>query len=80
MNEMNPFWDIHPKHLDGYFLSKKGQFKLTKINENKTLLEGTTWYTLDITPVIYWKQWSDFIIHRIHHRVLNHIKVQAERK
>lgn len=23
MNEFNPFWDIQPPHLDGYFLSKK---------------------------------------------------------
>ena len=80
MNEMNPFWDIHPKHLDGYFLSKKGQFRLTALSENKTFLEGTTWYTLDITPVVYWRQWSDFIIHRIHRRVLNHIKLESERK
>ena len=80
MNEMNPFWDIHPQHLDGYFLSRKGQFKLTALGENRTLLEGTTWYTLDIAPVVYWKQWSDFIIHRIHERVLKHIKVESEKK
>jgi len=78
MNEFNPFWDIHPPHLDGYFKSYKGQFKLTKINDNKTELEGTTWYKVDITPEIYWKTWSDFIIHRIHERVLNHIKIETE--
>ena len=78
MNEFNPFWDIHPPHLDGYFLSYKGQFKLTKLDENKTELEGTTWYKVDITPETYWKTWSDFIIHRIHMRVLNHIKLEAE--
>ena len=78
MNEFNPFWDIHPPHLDGYFKSYKGQFKLTKIGKNKTELEGTTWYKVDITPEIYWKTWSDFIIHRIHKRVLNHIKLEAE--
>ena len=78
MNEFNPFWDIHPPHLDGYFKSYKGQFKLTKIDENKTELEGTTWYKVDIKPEIYWKTWSDFIIHRIHKRVLNHIKIETE--
>jgi len=80
MNEFNPFWDIHPPHLDGYFKSYKGQFKLTKIGENQTELEGTTWYKVDITPEIYWKVWSDFIIHRIHKRVLNHIKIETENK
>jgi len=78
MNEFNPFWDIHPKHLDGYFKSHKGQFKLTKLGKNKTKLEGTTWYTVDISPEFYWKEWSEFIVHRIHQRVLNHIKKESE--
>lgn len=77
MNEFNPFWDIHPKHLDGYFKSHKGQFKLTKLGKNKTKLEGTTWYTVDLSPEFYWKEWSEFIIHRIHKRVLNHIKDES---
>lgn len=78
MNEFNPFWDVRPPHLDGYFQSQKGQFKLTKISNNKTELEGTTWYKVDIHPQVYWKSWSNFIIHRIHKRVLNHIKKESE--
>lgn len=78
MNEFNPFWDIHPKHLDGYFISYKGQFKLKKLSNTKTELEGTTWYKVDITPEFYWSWWSDFIIHKIHKRVLNHIKEESE--
>lgn len=78
MNEFNPFWDVHPPHLDGYFQSQKGQFKLIKLSETTTELEGTTWYKVDIQPEFYWKNWSDFIIHRIHKRVLNHIKVESE--
>jgi hypothetical protein len=80
MSEFNPFWDIHPKHLDGYFKSYKGQFKLKRISANKTELEGTTWYKVDIQPEFYWSAWSDFIIHRIHLRVLNHIKDESEKK
>jgi len=79
MNELNPFWDIHPKHLDGYFKSYQGQFKLNELAEGKTELEGTTWYKVDIKPEFYWKLWSDFIIHRIHKRVLNHIKIETEK-
>jgi len=79
MNELNPFWEVHPPHLDGYFKSYKGQFKLTKLDKNKTELEGTTWYQVDITPEMYWKVWSNFIVHRIHERVLNHIKNESEK-
>jgi len=79
MSEFNPFWDIHPKHLDGYFMSQRGEFKLRKIDKYKTELKGTTWYKVDITPEWYWAKWSDFIIHRIHLRVLNHIKTESEK-
>ncbi len=78
MDEWNPFWEIHPPHLDGYFMSQKGQFKLEQLPNGNTLLEGTTWYKVDIRPENYWKLWSDFIIHRIHLRVLNHIKKESE--
>jgi hypothetical protein len=78
MNEFNPFWDIHPPHLDGYFQSQKGQFQLTRLSENKTQLEGTTWYVVDLYPNFYWQIWSDEIIHQIHLRVLNHIKSVSE--
>ena len=37
-----------------------------------------TWYKLDIRPHAYWTIWSDWLIHRIHHRVLRHIKRLAE--
>lgn len=72
------FYDIHPNHLHGYWISKQGQFKLTKLPNGRTLLEGTTWYVNKIKPHFYWTIWSDFIVHRIHQRVLGHIKLQAE--
>jgi hypothetical protein len=31
-------------------------------------------------PAGYWRLWSDAIIHRIHVRVLTHVKHLAERK
>ncbi|UZR93346.1 DUF805 domain-containing protein [Chondrinema litorale] len=70
-NEMNL------PHLEGYFGSEKGQFLLTKTEEG-TILEGTTWYRHKIWPANYWKLWSDYILHQIHFRVLNHIKKEAE--
>ncbi len=73
-------YDINPAHLHEYFVSKKGQFKLTKLANGKTLVEGTTWYYNKIKPETYWKIWSTYIIHKIHGRVLNHIKTTCENK
>ncbi|TAH01426.1 MAG: hypothetical protein EAZ16_11800 [Sphingobacteriales bacterium] len=73
------FYDIHPTHLHGYWVSKKGQFKLTKLANGNTLLEGTTWYINKIKPDFYWTIWSDYIVHKIHNRVLEHIKQQTEK-
>lgn len=78
MKELSPY-NIEPNHLHGYFVSKKGQFKLTKLENGNTLLEGTTWYYNKIKPLIYWNIWSDFIIHKIHERVLKHIKTVSEK-
>ena len=77
MKELS-FYDIHPNHLHGYWVSKQGQFKLTQLSNGHTLLEGTTWYVNKIKPNIYWTVWSDYIVHKIHQRVLEHIKTQAE--
>ena len=73
------FWAIDAPHLHDYFVSKKGQFKLTELPGGQTELEGTTWYYHDIKPDFYWRIWSDWIIHSIHQRVLHHIKENAEK-
>mgnify|MGYP002661044596 CR=1 FL=1 len=72
------FWDIDAPHLHDYFVSKEGQFKLTALPNGKTKLEGTTWYYHNIKPAIYWKIWSNYIVHKIHERVLEHIKKTSE--
>ncbi|MCW3123009.1 MAG: hypothetical protein JWQ38_2501 [Flavipsychrobacter sp.] len=77
MKELS-LYDIHPNHLHGYWVSKQGQFKLTRLPNGHTLLEGTTWYENRIRPDIYWSVWSNFIVHKIHSRVLAHIKEQSE--
>ena len=77
MKELSVY-DIEPTHLHGYWVSKEGQFKLTRLANGNTLLEGTTWYYHNIKPAFYWRPWSDYIIHKIHERVLKHIKDKAE--
>jgi uncharacterized membrane protein YhaH (DUF805 family) len=78
LNELSPYGNIQPPHLHGYFVSEKGQFLLTTLPGGRTRLEGTTWYHDTIWPASYWRLWSDYIIHRIHFRVLEHIKSSAE--
>ncbi len=77
MKELS-FWDIDAPHLHDYFVSKQGQFKLTKLANGNTLLEGTTWYYHNIRPAFYWRLWSNYIVHKIHERVLVHIKKKSE--
>jgi hypothetical protein len=78
MEEMSPYPGLHPPHLDGFFVSRKGHFVLTPLPGNRTRLEGTTWYRHNLWPEVYWQLWSDHIIHRIHMRVLEHVKKLSE--
>jgi hypothetical protein len=78
LNELTPYGHIDPRHLHGYFVSERGQFQLMELPGGRTRLEGTTWYRNAIWPSAYWRVWSDYIIHRIHMRVLEHIKTEAE--
>ncbi|PYV04269.1 MAG: hypothetical protein DMG26_07885 [Acidobacteria bacterium] len=80
MHERSPYGHIQPKHLHGYLVSERGQFRLTKLANGHTLLEGATWYQHGLWPAEYWKWWSDAIIHRIHLRVLNHVRMLSERE
>lgn len=79
MKELTIYKDLHAPHLHGHMESKKGQFLLTQEGD-KVRLEGTTWYTHSIAPEFYWGLISDEIIHRIHLRVLNHIKYHTEKQ
>ena len=80
MHKWSPWGDVHPKHLAGYMVSKQGQFQLTRLPGNRTLLQGTTWYQHGLWPAAYWRWWSDAILHRIHLRVLTHIRTLAEQE
>ena len=77
LREWSPY-DIHPAHLDHYFATSKGEFVLEDLGDGRTRLVGTTWYTNRMWPATYWNLWCDYIIHRIHLRVLRHIQGLAE--
>jgi len=61
-----------------YFKNHKGRFTLTQVGPKRTLVQGTTWYTMDSSINWYARPWADFLLHTIHRRVLEHIKQLAE--
>jgi uncharacterized membrane protein YhaH (DUF805 family)/uncharacterized protein YndB with AHSA1/START domain len=78
MEEWSFYARVHPPHLDQSFRSRRGEFRLTETAAGGTLLEGSTWYTMDMGPAPYWQVWGDVIVHRIHRRVLEHVRSLAE--
>jgi hypothetical protein len=77
MKELSPYEQVNAPHLHGHMVSKHGQFRLVQQGDN-VMLEGTTWYMHTLAPQWYWGPISDYMIHRIHERVLNHIKRMVE--
>jgi len=82
MRELSPYPGITPPHLENFLVSHRGRFVLEPIDSGdgrvRTRLEGTTWYANRMWPAAYWSVFSDEIIHRIHLRVLEHIRSRAE--
>jgi uncharacterized membrane protein YhaH (DUF805 family) len=78
MREWTPYQNLHPAHLDGFLAARAGEFRLIPLSDRRTRLEGTTWYQHHLSPAGYWRFFSDYLIRRIHERVLTHIKVCAE--
>lgn len=78
LSEWSPYTGVHPPHLDHFLTSSGGQFELTELPGGRTKLAGTTWYQHHMWPATYWRLWSDWIIHRIHLRVLDHVKGLSE--
>ena len=78
MRELSPYRELSPRHLHGYLRSKRGEFRLIDLGDGRTRLEGSTWYEIEMAPEAYWQIFSDALIHRIHQRVLDHIKQEVE--
>jgi hypothetical protein len=78
MTELSPYRDVSPPHLHGYLRSRRGEFRFIDLGNGRTQLEGSTWYEIEMAPEIYWQMFSDVLIHRIHRRVLDHIKREVE--
>ena len=78
LSELSFYANLSPPHLYGYLRSRRGEFRLVPLPGGRTRLEGSTWYEIQMAPEAYWQLWSDFFIHQIHRRVLEHIKLEVE--
>ena len=77
MRELSIYTKVYAPHLDGFFRSTHGEFRLIPIGRG-TRLEGHTWYSVAIYPQGYWRALSEVMLHRIHQRVLDQVKREAE--
>jgi len=78
LREWSPYAHVYAPHLDGFFRTTHGEFRLIQLAPNRTRLEGRTWYSLQMQPSAYWQVIADTILHAIHRRVLDHVKAHAE--
>jgi hypothetical protein len=79
MTEWSPYQSVKAPHLEGYMVSKGGEFRLVPLPGGRTRLEGTTHYTIAIYPEIYWVVYAELLLHGIHSRVLDRIKTISEK-
>lgn len=77
MQEWTPYARLHPPHLDGFMVSRQGEFLLEQLPNGNTRLTATTWYQDHLEPAAYWKLWSDYIIHQVHQIVLENVRQRA---
>lgn len=80
MTELSPYRHVNAPHLEGYMVSRRGEFRLVPLPGGRTRLEGSTWYTLAIFPEPYWVVPAEMLLHAIHGRVLAHVGRLAERE
>ncbi len=78
LRELSPYAKVYAPHLNGFFVSERGEFRLIAIADGGTRLEGHTWYHNNMYPQAYWRMYSDPILHRIHARVLDQVEREAE--
>ena len=78
MKEMNPFYDIHPRHENGSFKVHWGEFRLEPLPGGRTRFTGTSRYSYNIYPAAYWGLWTDTVAEQIHVRMMGEIKRRLE--
>jgi uncharacterized membrane protein YhaH (DUF805 family) len=78
LKELSIYSKVYAPHVNGYFLSDRGEFRLISLPGGRTRLEGHTWYSVAIYPQAYWRAISEVLLHKIHRRVLDEVKLESE--
>ena len=78
LRELSIYSQVYAPHVNGYFRSTRGEFRLIPLPGGHTRLEGHTWYNVAIYPQGYWRAMSELLLHRIHLRVLEQVKRESE--
>ena len=78
MRELSFYRNVNAPHLTQSLRVRRGEFRIIPLTPHRVRLEGRTWYEIDMYPHLYWSLWSDALIHRIHERVVRHIKQLSE--
>ncbi len=63
----------------GHINIEKGQFILRDNGNGTTTLVGTSWYSLNVYPAVYFDVWARSITRNVHLRVMEHIKLLCEK-
>ena len=78
MKEFTFYNSLDAPHLKGYFNPSYGEFVLQALSDTQCTLTARTSYSYKITPVFYWRWWSDYLVNTMHEHVLEDIQVLAE--
>ena len=79
MKELNPFYEIHPRHESGCFKVDWGEFRLEPLSGGRTWFTGTSTYSYNIYPGWYWSLYTDTVAEQIHVRMMGEIKRRVEK-
>jgi hypothetical protein len=79
MRELSPHGVVRAPHAEGYFKTEQTTFDLQPLADGRTRLTVRADHVLKLDPAPYWTPLTRWAIDQNTHRVLLHIKAQAER-
>jgi len=79
MRELSPYEHVHAPHVAGYFRTTYTSFELVPRSDGGTDIIERTSHQLRLDPVVYWLPMARWIVRQNNARVLEHIRIHAER-
>ena len=79
LKELNPFREVDPPHLHGFYRSVGGEFELRAVGPGRTEVIRGSSYQHHMFPAWYWRIWCDYVASRGHIYVLGVLRDAAER-